>query len=68
MILKKIKFKIKENDIMNTLWERYERCGNLCADYYEKFDEYVPIDIIMFNDFETIANIVEQAILNNEKL
>lgn len=53
---------------MKTLWESYERCGNLCADYYEKFDEYVPLDIMMFNDFDTISDIVEQAILNNKKL
>ena len=53
---------------MKTLWERYERCGNLCADYYEKFGEYVPLDIIAFNDFDTISKIVEQAILNNKKL
>ena len=53
---------------MNTLWEKYERCGNLCADYKEKFDENVPMEILVFNDFDTISDIVEQALINNKKL
>lgn len=53
---------------MNSLWESYERCANLCADYKERFEENVPMQIIVFNDFDTISKIVEQALNNNKKL
>lgn len=53
---------------MNSLWESYERCANLCADYKERFEEHVPMEILVFNDFDTISDIVEQALINNKKL
>jgi len=52
----------------STLWERYERCANLCADYKELFGENVPIDLIAFHDFDTISLVLEQAILTNTKI
>lgn len=53
---------------MKSLWESYERCANLCADYKEKFGENVPMQIMVFNDFDEISEIVEQALANNKKL
>ncbi len=44
----------------NILWEQYERCANLCSEYLEVFGEHVPMDLICFNDFDTISEELEK--------
>ena len=51
-----------------SLWERYERCANLCSDYKERFNENVPMELIFFNDFDTISEVLEVALANNTKI
>ena len=48
-----------------TLWERYERCANLCADYKERFNENVPMELLCFYDFDTISEVIEHALKCN---
>lgn len=53
---------------MTTLWDKYERCANLCSDYLEVFGEHVPMEIMFFHDFDTISEVVERALDNNTKI
>lgn len=47
--------------------ERIERCSNLCADYKELFGVFVPL-YYMYYDIDTLADIVELAIINGREL
>jgi hypothetical protein len=52
----------------NILWEQYERCANLCADYKERFGENVPMELLCFDDFETISREVNKALKENKRI
>lgn len=54
--------------MQNTLWEKYERCAELCSEYLDRFDENVPMELLCFNSFDIIAEVVERALENNTKI
>ena len=51
----------------NSYWEKYERCADLMAAYKDRFDKNVPMEL-MFYDFDTISDIVEEALKNDKEI
>ena len=50
------------------LIDKYWRCADLCADYKERFGENVPMELLCFNDFETISKEVNKALAENKRI
>lgn len=45
-----------------------DNVGRLCNEYLNTFGEYVPINIMMFENYEVIANKVFKALQERKKI
>lgn len=45
-----------------------DNVGRLCNEYLNTFAEYVPMSIMMFEDYETIANKIFKALQEHKKI